>query len=85
MQHPIPRWYALATMFVGFAVTLLLTLGYVNKVDKESDRQNERNDRKWCELLIAVDDAFQSAPTPASESGKRVAKAFHDRRVELGC
>jgi hypothetical protein len=78
------QWYAIAMMGVSLVLLFIMRLGYTNKVDRQSDSDNEQNDRKWCALLVAVDDAFRVA-TPTSESGKRVADAFHQRRVDLGC
>lgn len=73
-----------AAILIPLVLAVMISVGYTMKVDRDSDHENEKNDRKWCQLLIEVDEAFKSAP-PVNESGKRVAQAFHDRRVELGC
>ena len=52
--------------------------------DHESDIKNEENDRKWCTLLVEMDEAYGASP-PSTETGRRIAQAIHQRRVDLGC
>lgn len=85
MHKPIPRWYALMSMFIGVAVSLGITLWYITVVDRQSDRDNEANDRKWCTLLVELDDAYSAGPRPTTEVGRRVADAIHQLRIDLGC
>ncbi len=77
-------WRAFLGIVISFSLGLGLSLGYTHKVDQESDRDNEKNDRKWCSLLITMDDAYQSS-TPSSPVGVRVALAIHTLRNDLGC
>lgn len=61
-----------------------ISITYSIKLDRESDRANERNDRKWCALLVQLDDAYKGTP-PSTTVGQNVADAIHRLRVDLGC
>lgn len=83
-QRPIRLWYALFAMVASFLLGLGLTFGYVNQVDRQSDRDNEANDRKWCALLVLWDDTYKASPPP-SELGRQFAVMVHTLRTDLGC
>lgn len=90
-------WYPLVMMGL---VMILVTVGnvfYTIHVDAKRQKSEERAraavvaaereaDRRWCKLLIPLDDSYQSNPNvQASELGRRVAAAIHDIREETGC
>lgn len=80
----MPRWYGLVGMLIS---TLLLALSgflYVNYQQASAQKAERENDRRWCQLLITLDQAYSTSP-PTSELGRRVALAIHSLRTELGC
>jgi len=81
----IRGWYALAVILLCSLLTGAGNLWYTNRLDKQSDSDNEQNDRKWCVLLTTMDDAYSSGPTPTTEVGRRIAAAIHNLRIDLGC
>lgn len=78
MRRPSqPVWQSLAALF---AVVALLAAGgmfYTNHVAQESER-------KWCEFIVTLDDAWSSTP-PQSALGRQVAASLHKLRDEFGC
>lgn len=79
-----PRWLVLATVF--FSVALLTVAGvlYTGYVDGKREAAEREADRRWCDLLVTLDDAYGTG-TPTTDIGKRVAAAVHTLRVELDC
>jgi hypothetical protein len=93
----IQGWYQIAV--IGFVMALLGAgnLAWTYRVDQdrqESERKareaviaaEREADRRWCELLVPLDDSYQSNPNVQStELGRRVAAAIHNIRVAVGC
>ena len=90
-------WYPIVVL--GF-VMLTITFGnviYTNHVDsqrREAEREalaavqraEREADRRWCALMIPLDEAYNNPATPPStELGRTVARAVRDIRVGLGC
>jgi hypothetical protein len=78
-------WYGLVLLLICGAIASGGNIAYTNRIDRESDRENEKNDRKWCALLILMDDAYRSGTPPTTEVGRRIAAAIHELRTSLGC
>lgn len=79
-----PRWMVLASVF--FSVVLLTVAGvlYTGYVDGQREAAEREADRRWCQLLEPLDDAY-STVAPTTELGRRVAEAIHNLRVEFDC
>lgn len=80
----MPWWYGLLAVLVS-----LLMLGgagwwYTTYAIAQQERAERESDRRWCQLLGTLDDAYRAAP-PQSETGKRLAADVHNLRAELGC
>lgn len=64
-----------------FAVTVILLVAagvwYTNRTARESER-------KWCEFITVLDDAWSSTP-PQSPLGRQVAASLHKLRDDFGC
>ena len=80
----VPAWWTLA-----ISVLLLIILGiggvlYTNYAIKKQNVAERESDRRWCQLLGTLDDAYRAAP-PQSETGRRLAADIHNLRQELGC
>lgn len=96
-HKPEPWQWAAAWMFVGGILVLVLGFLYINQVDaKRQQSEDEARadvvaaereaDRRWCKLLVPLDNSYQSsAAVQSTELGRRVAKAIHDIRAEIGC
>lgn len=70
--------YQLAVILVSF---LLLTAGgvlYTNWVQKDSER-------KWCDLMVTLDNSYQPNYDKLSGPGKSVADQIHRLRREFSC
>lgn len=90
-----PRWLILVAMLVSIFLVSMGGVFYTNHVDQKRqvavqrlDRQREASereaDRRWCQLLNTLDEAYSAVP-PATELGRRVALAIHTLRVDLDC
>lgn len=75
---------AVVVFFICGVVACFFNLAYTTVVDNQSDRDNQQNDRKWCRLLVELDDAYKGA-TPTTQTGRNVAQAIHELRTDLGC
>ena len=82
-------WYAIAVAFVAAAVVSVAGVAYTNYVQKQAGQRStaERvdSDRRWCALLVDLDAAYQTAPGPTTELGRKVAAEIHNLRVSFGC
>lgn len=81
----IQGWWAVTMIVVAVLAIGVGNLWYTNRLDHQSDSDNEQNDRKWCTLLTTMDDAYSSGPAPTTEVGRRIAAAIHQLRIDLGC
>lgn len=90
-----PRWrvlvaVVLSTMGLGGAgiVYTNWAVGEQRKAERRAEaellRAEREADRRWCELLITLDDAYGATP-PQSSTGQRLAADVHNLRVDLGC
>ncbi len=80
----MPRWYAIAAVVVSLLLLGGLGFWYTNYSLAEADKTERENDRRWCQLLVTLDDAYSTVP-PTSELGRRVADAIHALRTDLEC
>lgn len=70
-------WYLLVAIYVSMFAAVGVTAWYANRVADE-------NSRKWCDLLVTLDEAYQEHP-PQTPAGQRAAADIHDLRTEFGC
>lgn len=80
----MPRWYLLAAVVVSLLLTAVAGVVYTNWSIGQQNRAERENDRRWCELLTTLDDAYQASP-PQSPAGRQLAADVHKLRAELGC
>jgi hypothetical protein len=78
------RWYLLVAVVVSTLSTAAGGVAYTSWSIGQQDRTERENDRRWCQLLTTLDDAYRAAP-PQSETGRRLAADIHQLRAELGC
>lgn len=73
----MPRWWSLVTVFGSVLLMAAATVVYV-------DWTNRRNDRRWCALLVPLDNAYSATP-PQTQTGRDVAAAIRRLRQQHGC
>lgn len=69
------------TIGLGLVATLLavgVNLWYTNRVSHQSER-------KWCGLLVLIDDANKTAPPPQNETVAKYRQAIHQLRQDYRC
>lgn len=86
VEEPLsrPRWAALAAVVLSMFLLAAANVIYTGWVDSQRDEAEREADRRWCALLVTLDDAYSSTP-PATEIGRRVAAAIHSLRTDLDC
>lgn len=79
LTHGISRstWYLLVVIYVSLFALAFANMWYTNRVA-------EQNTRKWCNLLVTLDEAYQEHP-PQTEAGQRAARDIHQLRTEFDC
>lgn len=77
-----PRWMVLVTVVLSVMGLAVAGVSYTSYVDGEREAAERESDRRWCDLLVTLDEA--SVP-PTTELGHRVAAAIHRLRVDIGC
>lgn len=70
---PRPGWVAWLTLFATVIGSMILTVWV-----------NAQSDRKWCSVVITLDDGWTQAP-PQTPAGRKLAGDFHELRGQLGC
>jgi hypothetical protein len=86
---------ALLTSVLGIAVALLLTIGYVNRVDNRREasaraaveaqrRASEQSRAIVCALVTANVRVYEETP-PSSAAGRNLAEAWVQLKAQLGC
>lgn len=89
-------WVTMLLLILGVGVALGLTIAYVNKVDRASERRNVERARDFCGVIVLIDDRNQQVPpklpanpTPEQrqqyEVSTRFVAAIHAYRLKLGC
>lgn len=79
-----PRWAVIATVFLSTLALAIAGFSWTGYVDNQREASEREADRRWCALLVTLDEAYSTVP-PTSELGRRVANAIHTLRVELKC
>lgn len=86
---------ALAVMCAALLVVAVASIGYTAWVDRQRERaeraarvelqrQEREADRRWCAVLVPLNQAYASA-APTSEVGRQVAAAIRSIVLEFGC
>jgi hypothetical protein len=82
-------WYALLVAFVACVVVAGSSVVYASAVQRQAQARTEAerrdSDRRWCALLSDLDRAYQTSPSPTTETGRKVAAEIHKLRVGFGC
>ncbi len=86
MTRPLstPRWLGLLVIFLSVAGLTVAGVTYTGFVDHRREAAEREADRRWCVLLVTLDEAYSSG-TPSTELGRKVAAAVHTLRVDLDC
>lgn len=76
-DRPRSGWVWRAAMLASAALLFVASVVISLRVNAESDR-------KWCSVVITLDDAWRQSP-PTTAAGKTMAANMHDLRRELHC
>lgn len=74
---PGPRRWRGVALVAPFVLLMIAGMWYTNFVQQQADS-------RWCELIVTLDEAYQSAP-PQSELGREIAVATHKLREDIHC
>lgn len=78
-------WASLVLALAGVAVALVLTIGYVQKVDQAAEDRNVKRQREICGIIRLIDDRNQEMPQPTDPATAEFRRELHAYRVSLGC
>lgn len=89
MTTPAVRlWYALMVSFLACVVVAVGSVWYADvaaeKANARANAERAESDRRWCDLMAALDDAYKQNP-PTTPAGLDIASKVHKLRVDLGC
>lgn len=74
--------------WLAYLLTLTLLFGaavwYTRYSLGQQAAAERESDRRWCQLLTTLDEAYSAAP-PTTPTGRRLAGDIHQLRAELGC
>lgn len=76
-----PVVYSLVMIFVCLAAMIVFIYLFTESAIKRSEADNNR---KWCDLVSTLDDAYTANP-PQTPTGRQVASQIHFLRVDFGC
>jgi uncharacterized protein (DUF1501 family) len=77
-------WASLVLALAGVGAALVLTIGYVQKVDQAAEERNVKRQREICGIVRLIDDRNQTMP-PADDATAEFRRELHAYRVSLGC
>ena len=77
MLTRVRGWYALSAVYVSMLALAVGSVIYSNRVASSSTR-------KFCSVVVTLDDAYRSLP-PTSPIGKKLALDMHQLRNQLHC
>lgn len=78
-------WASLVLALAGVGVALVLTIGYVQKVDREAEERNVKRQREICGMVRILDDRNQGMPPAQDQATADFRRELHTYRTSLGC
>jgi uncharacterized protein (DUF1501 family) len=72
-------------LILGFGLALGLTIGYVNRVDRQAEARNLARAQEICGLIRLIDDRNQRMPPSTDPDTTAFRAELHRYRVALGC
>lgn len=78
-------WASLLVALAGVGMALVLTIGYVQKVDAEAEERNIQRSREICGMIRILDDRNQEMPPSTDPATTEFRRELHAYRVGLGC
>jgi len=70
-------WELLAVSMVCAFLAAAASMAYANRVARDSER-------KWCNIVATLDDAYRETP-PQTPAGRKFAADVHRLRGDFGC
>ncbi len=83
-ELPVSAWRTLVVAVACMVILAVAGVLYTGHAIREQDRAEREQDRRWCALLVTLDDQYR-APPPTTETGRRVAAAIAFLRESFGC
>jgi hypothetical protein len=71
-------WHVLVVCVLCAFLAAASSMVYANRVARESER-------KWCTIVVTIDDSTSSSPQSTTPTGKKFATAMAQLRRDLGC
>lgn len=78
-------WASLVLALAGVGVALVLTIGYVQKMDREAEERNVKRQREICGIIRIIDDRNQEMPPAQDQATADFRRELHAYRTSLGC
>lgn len=78
-------WVTVLMMLCTVGVLAVLTIGYVRRVDQQSDRRNIERQRQICGIIVLIDDRNQDLPPTTDVAATEFRRELHAYRVGIGC
>lgn len=63
---------------VGVGIAIAFTLWY-------TAHQDAQNDRRWCKLMVSLDQRYQALPSPVTPEAAQFRDNVHELTKDLGC
>lgn len=79
-----PLWYSLVAILVSSMLLGVTSLYLSKKAGDVAQQQRRASERQWCELLIAMDNAYHRTP-PRNPNAIDVAQEVHRQRLKFEC
>lgn len=76
-------WAAATGRWAPFVYAVSIILAVIGGI-WYTDRTARESERKWCEFITVLDDAWSSSP-PQSQLGRAVAGSLHKLRSDFDC
>ncbi len=77
--------YALGASYLCAALlTVAGTLISVSISERNARETDAESNRKWCVLLVSIDDVYQETP-PTTATGRNFAAGIHQLRTDFSC
>ena len=78
-------WASLIISLVGVGLALVLTIGYVSKVDSAAEERNVKRQREICGIIRIIDDRNLEMPPATDPATADFRRELHQYRTGLGC
>jgi hypothetical protein len=79
-----PVWYSLVAVGVSVVLIAVTSVVLSQQARQEAQRAARESERRWCGLVVSLDDSYRVAP-PQTPVGRRMAAELATLRAQFGC